>query len=270
MNIIKINYIFSIGFRCNSTDFFTRYKLRHISGPFDYTFIDIETSFENIYNKFKFFLNNIVFLNKNENILKIYYSNNEISQKIVNLKNQEKINYMKHNYNNNNLLINQNFINNTPSNLYNWDRICIFLHHAIYKENKYIEIKSRSNIFNNIYETYPNNLCLFYLTKIIEVDDFNSYKNYIINLKKIYNIKCYIIIIVCSDRLNESHCFENNILFIIKRVNDYNSQYYNRSRDKNLNGTDNNFGFREKNNIMLDIFVFELKTKIKIKKHFNG
>ena len=64
--MIEINFIFSIGFRCYSPDFLYKYKLRKISGPFDYLFIDIETVFDNINNDFDKFLSDIVFINKNK------------------------------------------------------------------------------------------------------------------------------------------------------------------------------------------------------------
>ncbi len=48
----SINYIFSIGYRCYSSDFLNIYKLRKISGPFDYLFIDFETALKIINNNF--------------------------------------------------------------------------------------------------------------------------------------------------------------------------------------------------------------------------
>ena len=39
-----INFIFSIGYRCYSPEFLNNFKLRKMSSPFDYLFIDFETS----------------------------------------------------------------------------------------------------------------------------------------------------------------------------------------------------------------------------------
>lgn len=161
---------------------------------------------------------------------------------------------MSHNYNNKNLIINQNFINDTPSNLYNWDRICIFLHHNIIEKSTYDNIYKRVTIFRNIYKNMKKNMCLFYITKIVETENIGQYKKKIYKMKKQYNINCYIIIIICSDKLDDYYFFENNILFIIKKVNDYNYQYHNRP------GTDNNLNYNKEYNIIKKIFNLELMT----------
>ena len=49
---IIINYIFTLGYRCYSTDFIEIHKLRKMSGPFDYLYIDFETSLKIINNNF--------------------------------------------------------------------------------------------------------------------------------------------------------------------------------------------------------------------------
>ena len=50
--MIEIEYIYSIGHRCNCPDFLKYYNLRNISGPFDYLYVDIDTCFDNIQNNF--------------------------------------------------------------------------------------------------------------------------------------------------------------------------------------------------------------------------
>ena len=42
-----INFIFSIGYRCYSSEFLNNFKLKKMSSPFDYLFIDFETSLKN-------------------------------------------------------------------------------------------------------------------------------------------------------------------------------------------------------------------------------
>lgn len=66
---------------------------------------------------------------------------------------------MSHNYNYHNLIINQNFINGTPSNLYNWDRICIFLHHNITEKSTYDIVYKRVNIFIKT----EKKICVFFI-----------------------------------------------------------------------------------------------------------
>ena len=55
-----INFIFSIGYRCYSTDLLETYKLRKMSSPFDYLFINFETSLKIINNNFEDFLYDII------------------------------------------------------------------------------------------------------------------------------------------------------------------------------------------------------------------
>jgi len=252
--MITINFIFSIGFRCYSPDFLKCHNIRNISGPFDYLFIDIETAFDNINNNFDLFLNDIVVVNKNKQINKIYYSDKRINKQILDFTENKDIGYMSHNYNNSNLIINQNFINDTPSNLYNWDRICIFLHHNITEKSTYDIVYKRVNIFKNIYKNRKKDMCLFYITKIVETENIEQYQKKIYHIKKKYNINCYMIIIICSDKLDDYYIFENNILFIIKKVNDYQYQYHNKP------GTDNNLNYNKEFNIIKNIFNLELMT----------
>jgi hypothetical protein len=260
--MIEINYIFSIGFRCYSPDFLKKYNLRKISGPFDYLFIDIETAFENIHSNFDKFLSDIVSINKNKLFHEIYYSDKKINNQILDFIGNKDIGYMSHNYNNSNLIINQNFIHNTPCNLYNWDRICIFLHHNITEKSEYDIIYERVKIFKNIYKDRKKNLCLLYITKIVETENLEQYKAKIYNLKQKYNINCYLILIICSDKLADGYIFENDILYIIKKVNDYNYQYNSKK------GTDNNLNYYNEYNIISKVFNMELLEYIQIKSAF--
>mgnify|MGYP000436068442 CR=1 FL=1 len=261
--MITINFIFSIGFRCYSPDFLKHHNIRNISGPFDYLFIDMETAFDNINNNFNLFLKDIVVVNKKQKINKIYYSNKKINKQILDFTKNKVIGYMSHNYNNVNLIINQNFINDTSSNLYNWDRICIFRHHNITEKSTYDIVYKRVNIFKNIYKKRKKDICLFYITKIIETENIEQYQKKIYDMKKKYNINCYIIIIICSDKLDDHYIFENDILFIIKKVNDYQYQYHN-----NI-GTDNNLNYYKEYNIIKKIFNLKLMTYKQIKRLFK-
>ena len=261
--MITINFIFSIGFRCYSAGFLKDHNIRNISGPFDNLFIDIETALDNINNNFDLFLNDIVVINKNKKMNEIYYSDKKIEKQILDFMNNKDIGYMSHNYNDKNLIINQNFINQTPSNLYNWDRICIFLHHNIIEKSTYDTIYNRVNIFKNIYKNRKKETCLFYITKIVETENIEQYKKKINDMKKKYNINCYIIIIICSDKLNDNYIFENDILFIIKKVNNYQYQYNNDA------GTDNNLNYNKEFNIIKNIFNLELMTYEQIISEFK-
>lgn len=245
MNPIEINYIFSAGFRCNSTYTLGDFSLRPFSGPFDYLFIDLETVFSLINTKLTDFLNNIVVFNKNK---QQSYSINSLNE--LNTKN---VCYMAHNYNNIDLRINTNFLDPTLSgNLYEWDRICIFHHHDILKPDIYNTIKRRIDRFNKIIENHSEKTCLFYITKILTIDNIQDYINNILKLKLMYSINSYIVIIVCADNLENAYYFQDNVLFIIKKVPPYRQQIIMHE------GTDNNFNYTPEFNIIKTFFNFQL------------
>lgn len=259
----EINFIFCIGFRCYSVEFLKKYELRKISGPFDYLFIDIETSFKILNNNFNNFLYDIVLFNKSTKNIKLYYNKNtnEINNNLYKLLKKRNIFYMAHNYNYNNLLINQNYINNNllSNNLYDWTNICVFLHHNIVDNNIYNIIKMRCERFINISNIYKDNICLFFITKIISCNNIKDYIKDIINMKNNYNIYYYLIIIICSDNNDEEHYYYDNekCLFIIKKVDSYEYQYTNYKTDNNLN-------YDKEYEIILKYFKFNLIEKSNI------
>lgn len=269
--MIEINYVYNAGFRCNASKVLAGFKFRNISSPFDYMFIDIETCFENINNKFQNFMRDIVLINKDKKIYDIYYSDKEINKKINSIQQKKNISYLKYNYNNINVLINQNYIKNVSSNLYFWDRICVHIHHNISEKLIFKKIKKRVNTFRKIYDLFSNKLCLFYLTKIIEITNLDDYKKYIFKLKKKYNIKAYLIIIICSDRIDDTHIFENDILFIVKKVDNYDQQLEKIERKKKRRNKivgDNEINFDDKLDIINKYFKMNLLNYDQIKKKF--
>jgi hypothetical protein len=261
--MIDIEYIYSIGHRCNCPDFLKYYNIRNISGPFDYLYIDIETCFENIHNNFAIFFNDLVSFTKKKNILSIHNSDKEINKKLNVLVESNDVYYMAQNYYNTHLVINQNFINNVSNDLYNWDKICISTHHNLANNKTYKMIKERADIFMDIYNRFSEKMILFHFTKINEDDDVNSYKEYVFNLKKKYNIKSYIVIVIHSSTLQETEYFENNILFLVKKVNSYNIQYETKGLDNNR------LKYKRELIILNKYFNLNLKSYDEIKTEYN-
>ena len=254
-----INFIFSIGYRCYSPDFLNNFKLRKINSPFDYLFIDFETSLKIINNNFNDYLNDIILFNKNTQHIKLFYKKNttEINDKFYELL-QNNIGYMENNYNSSNLLFNQNYLddNKLNDNLYNWNTICSFHHHNILDCNIYISIKNRCERFNNIINKYNETTTLFYITKIINCENIVDYMNNIVELKTKYDIKCFIIIIINCDNIEDSEYYNevNKCLFIIKKVENYETQYTKYQTDNNLN-------YEKEFNIISKYFTFNLIEK---------
>jgi len=69
------------------------------------------------------------------------------------------------------------------------------------------------------------------MTNVNEVINFTEYKNKIKELKNKYNIKCWLILLICTEIMADRHEFDNKILFIIKKTNNY--SYQNIELDNN-------------------------------------
>ena len=251
-----INFIFSIGYRCYSTDFLNNFKLRKMSSPFDYLLIDFETSLKIINNNFDDYLYDIILINKNNKHIELFYKKNttEINNKFIELL-ENNIGYMAHNYNDKKILFNQNYldVNKLNDNLFNWNTICCFFHHNILDSNIHTTIKKRCERFNNIINKYNETTTLFHITKIINCKNIIDYMNNILELKIKYSIKCFMIIIINCDNIKDSEYYNevNKCLFIIKQVENYETQYTKYQSDNNLN-------YEKEFNIISKYFTFNL------------
>jgi hypothetical protein len=257
-----INFIFSIGYRCYSPEFLINFKLRKMSGPFDYLFIDLETSLKIINNNFDDYLNDIILFNKNAQHIELFYSKNttQINNKFYELLEENDIGYMAHYHNGDNLLFNQNYLDDDKlnNNLYNWNTICSFHHHNILDSNIYNLIKNRCERFNYILNKYNETTALFYITKIINCINIVEYMNNIIQLKKQNNIQCLIIIIINCDNIEDSEYYNDidKCLFIIKQVENYETQYNKYQTDNNLY-----LNYEKEFDIISNYFTFNLIEK---------
>ena len=239
-----INFIFNIGHRCFSPDFLETYKLRKIQSPFDFVFIDYESALKAIATKFADYLYDIVFFNKNAEQIVLYNTKNTAdANTVINPKFYEllkqNVGYMAHDYNGNNLFINQNYLDAAAAdttelagNTYNWNTICMFLHHNVLDPTVNNVITKVCETFNYIIDKYCETTALLYITKIITCDNISigDYMNYILQIKKKYDIKCYIIVIFACDNIEntdtrEYYYEEEKTLFILKKVDNYETQY---------------------------------------------
>lgn len=202
----EINYVFNIGKRCNGTEFLKSFNLRKFSSPFDWMFINIETSLELIKNNFKEFIDDIVYININNDI-KNSLKGKEIDDKLIELKN---ISYIAHDYNNNQLFFNQKFLpEKIDSNIYNWDRILLFLHYNFYNEADIEKLKRRQERFQSIIKENPENTLLFYLSQILTNDKAVIIKEKVIEKSK--TVKANIVTVLCIEELDESKWYQTSI-----------------------------------------------------------
>lgn len=259
-----INFFFSVGYRCYSSDFLNYYKLKKMSSPFDHLFIDFETSLKIINNNFENYLYDIILFSKNKQHIELFYKKNttEINNHFYELL-ENNIGYMAHNYNDANLLFNQNYLDDSKlnNNLYNWNKICCFLHHNILDSNIYESIKKRCERFTNIINKYNETTALFYITKIINCKNIVEYMNTILELKKQNDIKCILIVIMNCDNIEKNEYYNelDKCLFIIKKVENYETQYSNTQIDNNLDVNSKNYD--EEFNIISKYFTLDLIEK---------
>ncbi len=254
-----IQFIFGLGYRCYSVDFLNLYKLRKMSSPFDYLYIDLETAFKVIHNRFDDYLHDIVLFNRSTTNIGLYYNKNTtlINKNFYELL-EKDIGYMGHNYNENYLLFNQNYLNDEKfdNNLYNWKNIFCFLHHNILDINIYNTLNKRCERFNKVIDNYNETTALFYITKIIHCENIVDYMNGIVELKKKYGINCFLILIIHCDNVEDNTHYneEDKCLFIIKKGDDYETQ---NSKYKIDNDMPNNDYYKKEFDIISNYFTFD-------------
>jgi len=229
MEKILINIIFSAGFSCDSANYLKRYNLRKMSGPFDYMYIDFETTLKVISTNFEDYTSDIVICNKHYQNRYLQNSKNttEPHPRFKPLIEQGFIGYRSDNYYDVDLLVNQNYIEEQElsGNLYDWINICIFFHHNIVDRPTREKIIMRSNRFMNIYEQNPLKTCLLHVTKPLpESTNPTQYIESIIEIKRKYHIQSYMIIFILLEQETQitKHKFKENCLFIVLTTGQYN------------------------------------------------
>jgi hypothetical protein len=103
-------------------------------------------------------------------------------------------------------------------------------------------------------EQHYEKTCLFHITKILTIPNIEEYMDNMIQLKVLYSIHSYIIVIVCCDNLDDAYYFKEGVLFIVKKVEPYSEQINKGER------TDNNLDYTREINIMKQYFNFQLVT----------
>ena len=257
----ELNFIFSSGFRCCSVNFLEKYELRKIASPFDAMYIDLETCFELVQNRLRNFLTDIAvidFRNKTQDLLYSTYTA-EVNPKLRILM-EDYHWYMGNIYDYH--IINQNFLDNVVSNMYDWTRICVFHHNHITDTAVYDTIKNRCNRMNYITANYEaSRIALFCISRIISCTDIDQYIQEIIEQKRRHNIQNWLIYIICSDTISRCHRYveHEQCLFIIKQVDNYEYQKARFNIENDV--VSNNYNYDDEYNTMLQYFDFKLIDK---------
>jgi hypothetical protein len=173
-----------------------------------------------INNKLDTFLNDIVFINVNEKKINLIREKNTNIIKNNVLKLKDKIGYLDYSYDDKNIFVNQNYIDETSeidSDIFNWEKYCVFRHHNLLDNFEIEKFNKKIKRFNYIFENFCEKNCLIHVTKILNCNNEIDVKNQFINVKNKNNIHCFMAVIICSDNLEEKFFFENKILFLIKK-----------------------------------------------------
>jgi len=147
-NLVDINSIFSLGFRCNADDFLSHIlKIRKYSSPFSYMIIDIKTALNFIDDKFVSYTNKDLIL-PGKSTLK--FNNNGWS--CINI----------HKY---------SIIPDDYMDILDLENVCIWNHHNLYEENILYAINRRSSHLLKCLNERPHTTLLLYIEKIQQYEE---------------------------------------------------------------------------------------------------
>lgn len=169
------------------------------SGPFDWMYIDLDSSLINIRDKFSNYLSDI------------------------SIQKDSSLTYMGQNYSETILPINTRFTERNSNDVYDWERICVFLHHDLSKQEEIEKINVRIDRFNEIMDLSPEKIMLVYISKILNSPEREMES--IIEKVEEYGIKSYAVFVLCSSETAEYNKMVGNCLFIFKNVPNYSFQY---------------------------------------------
>ena len=241
MNPIKIRYFFSIGHRCNSTDFSIKYNLRKYSSPFDYMYVDFESALQIIQKRFSDFCNDLVLMdNQNKSVQLIYKKNTNVPDEEYSELLKKDMKYMNDDFSWTTLRINQTYTrvfdeNNEPlDNIYFWPRICIHHHHNLQDGHVRNGMQKRCDRFLKVVDNWWQKCVLFYVTQILHGINVQDEILRLLTMKNKYGCKEWLVYIMCCDDQDDHHYFVDRCLFIIKRVPPYEKQFLERGTDNHV------------------------------------
>ena len=231
---MSINYIFPIGRRCNSSYFVRNTKLSRFAGPMDFMFIDLQTAKECIENRFTNFLSDIVY---NNEVLLYKKNTTHIDDKI-----DKSVKYFTSTWKD--IRINQNYLPTVyKEDIYDWDRMCVFIHHSIEDENVYNDIKMRCD---RLIKCLEYNCLFVYFTEIIYDVEKEMQRIQSIGFKE------KLFVVIFSALPSALYIAKtDNIIFFVVRCEEY-EQQMNRLNENDV------FDTKEILNVLLSLYKLEL------------
>jgi hypothetical protein len=227
--MIKINNIFSIGYRCTNDELLKSMKLREYSGPFSYMVIDYKSALEFIENRFQKYLD-FDYLNNT----KYYWCENL---------------WIK------NLFFNKKYTPNSKSNirLDKWNKICVWPHHNLFNDTPML--KRRCNRFLNILDNKPSTMLLLCIPKIQEYSTDTCFYDLDLLLNFIGKHKTHLLMLV------PLHNF-NHLPLVVYNKDNLLIVYFNSYYEKNGTAySDNRIRWDMIKKIINDNYVFDIDKK---------
>ena len=189
----RINYIISIGRRCNTDDFLDRFKLRRFSSPFAYLLVDfatsihlIDTAFANYFTKIIKHTTNSLMYNKIWRFTKTFFYNSH-------------------------------FTTLCDDYVYNFKSFLMWNHHDPISDSQ--TFKRRISRTLDILEKYPETTLLFYIDKIHIAENINDTVKIVIEKFNTLSISCKLCYIIpienCSTTTLPNIVFSNNSINVI-------------------------------------------------------
>lgn len=239
---ITIKHAFSIGYRCNSSNFLNMHGHRIMSSPFDYMYIDFESALRCIQDEFANYTKDIVIFNKPNKIASLFNHKNTtvVLPEIQHLLDTEEPILCNHqDYYEETLFFNQNYLsigNESESegaalslaaaaattNMYKWKSICLFFHHNMTLVRSIETLDRRCLRMMSCIRS--RNTLLLYINQNTGFSDLSAeiakYQSMIaryVPRNQYPNI--YFAIILYSEKYEDSIIFLEPALFMVKKIN---------------------------------------------------
>jgi hypothetical protein len=189
-NLVNINNIFSLGFRCNNDDFLIQYlNVRKYSSPFSYMVIDIKTALSFIDNKFENYLS--------KDFL-------EVGKGTYKFNKAPWYCYFVHKC---------SIITDDFGDILDMDKLCLWVHHDVSDQNVINSINRRSLHLLNCLSEKPDTTLLFYIEKVQKYEGEKCYFDK--NILDKYNCNFLILIPLLDFNADPALFYDNSQIRII-------------------------------------------------------
>jgi hypothetical protein len=141
------------------------------------------------------------------------------------------------------------------------------LHHDFRKDEEIEKIRTRISRFNEVTTKSPGDALLLYVSKILDATTVTAEIDRISSLYGALDKRLNIVSVLCFPYEEERHIMIDNMLFIIKKVPEYQEQYETYETDNNFEWLEwgmNGLNFDKEFEIIEKYYQFNLTYKEEI------